>query len=291
MQGEKMDEEIKAEIHRLQRELDKAVQANLRWQTLVLSREELEKNEQKLTEEIHLDNLASHQKQDYDPEAASNLAQRVNQRHELLDEVKRKKQEIDKLLDIIEEHSEEKIQTLREQLIGVILSAYPDQKPFYETLKTSLDSNTAYEKELASSVQACEQLMRPLEAAIEVRQMVKYRGFLSYVFGVNPTASISQYLQATESIAALMIPRFTYNSSRTLGGEPMQKTYTELLAFLTDLRAHCKKQWGFQHIDTTFASSLKTLKVFHNTFQEALDKTANEGKILLKKRDNWIKEH
>lgn len=285
-----MNDEAKRIIQINKEELQRAEKAHQKWLLLSVKRDELELKEQELIEKFQSDNLALHRMAD-DDEQASAMKAKISQQEDLINQIKKKKQELDSLLDSLEELSDDKIKQLREALINDILKESPDQAAFYQSLSLALERTKAFENELRDSQNIFNQLVKLLDAAITVRKSVKKRGIFSYILGVNPNISISQYLHAAESLTVLSLPTIAHRASQTLGGSELQEKYQEIHVFLNEFRHQCKMQWGFRHIDTIFTSALERIKGFQEFFENEIQKQIRERENLQKQVDNWMDAH
>lgn len=285
-----MNDEAKRIIKMNKEELHRAENAHQKWLLLSVKRDELELREQELIEKFQSDNLTLHRMSD-DDDQASALKVKVAQQENLINQIKKKKQELDSLLDSLEELSEEKIKQLRETLIYDILKESPDQAALYDSLSLALERIKAFENELRDSQTIFNQLAKLLEAAIAVRKSIKKRGIFSYILGVNPNISISQYLHAAESLTTLSLPTITHRASHSLGGPQLQEKYQEIAIFLDEFLHQCKMQWGFRHIDTIFTKALERIKDFEEFFENEIRKKIIERENSQKEIDNWLNSH
>lgn len=155
-----------SEIDHLKEELLQAKLQLAKQNTLLLRREELEVEINKLE--------AQHAKQ------------------ALLKELKAKRQQIDHVLDSLEDFSEERVDVLRHLLREKTIELYPERALLYEELN-HLKKKTLFFQELSLHLTT---LLSFLVKARESREKIKRRGILSYIFGENPTVAISTNLEA-----------------------------------------------------------------------------------------------
>lgn len=166
-------------IRQLKKELDHVKKALIKWNSLMMKREELEvKIEQKRLEN------------DMDPE---------------LKLLKKHLRELDTLLDHLEEHSPDKMAQLEEKLIASILLD-PSLRKEYEEIIYSLEQTKQKSKSLDRIYQILAHLHALLKEVLEARQMIRKRGILSYIFGANPNQIISQHLHAIDEQIHLILP-------------------------------------------------------------------------------------
>lgn len=286
-----MDERKNKTIEQMKLRFLEAEHAYLRWQTLVNKRDELEQSEQKLTDQVQADRVLVRQKETYDLTAAMALAEGLKASEELLNLVKIKKRELDAQLDVLEEFSEEKINELRIDLIDQILAEYPHEEKVYRNLKSAIENNKMLVHELEDSCKLCTSLAQLIRGALDVRQIVRRQGLLSYIFGSNPNIRISQYLQAAGRLAAEALPDLKNNASKPSKDESITEVYRGLVFFLEDLGIQIKKRWGFRHLDTIVAAALEKANLFLETFEQFLIKAREVQKGLETELQSWIKAH
>lgn len=261
MQGEKvMPESSNREIDRLRIELIEAKSARSRWISLIDKREILEAKIENLEHEIENQILTLHQRQVTHPDSVKTLFEEVENKKNLLKELKDKRQELDKLLDILEMNTEDFILGLQNHLIDKILEDHPNQKVSLDHITLSLNNSKVKQKAMDSAIQIFERLEEHLRQALETRNDIKRRGIFSYIFGPSPNWVITNQLHAAEALISAALAKMNEVSITAGFSEGLLRDYNESLAFLEELQAHCKKRWGFRHIDSIITIGMKDLQ-------------------------------
>lgn len=246
-----MNEDGKNEIQRLKKELDHAKKALIKWDSLLLKREELESQIDKMHTE-----------------------------HRKPDEIKLFKirlRELDTLLDHLEEHSPEKIENLENQLIARILDLHPELQKEYDEFQQALEQEETKYKNLQTLDKGLNSINELLQGALNARQKIRRKGILSYIFGTNPNQKISQHLHAIHEEIGTLLPWLD-----ELGYDP------DFSDFFIELQRECKERWGFRKIDTFFKQAHESLRNFREKVDEQIKDCELNKKNLRQRREDWI---
>ncbi len=226
-----MSETAKQELNQLKSELQQAELDFKKQDQLLRKREELEIEIEKL-EQSHL----------FVP----------SDKKSFLKEMKSKRQQIDTILDMLDEDNDQKISRLRTLIKEKTLTLYPERLATFVTLSRELDSIKS-EKLLVQEVSLqITSLIAILSKALEARQKIKRLGLFSYIFGENPTITISIHLKNAETQAGLLLSLF---SEQLIDNLPFTQ-------FLNIFQEECRKRWSFKHIDTFVFKAEKQLQQF-----------------------------
>lgn len=264
------------EIEHLRAELHKAESALHRQEPLLIKREELQKHEDELKQQVQ-----------YLLAISSPL---LKQNEELLSQVKHKKSQLDHLLDEFEENSDERVNHLQAQLAEKIVQLQPDKQSLYEELQTGLRQTGQLLEEVMSIEALTAQLIHLLESLLAVRQQIRRQGLWSYIFGSNPTAAITQYLQGTELLVRTGLPKVQKAAQESFGNLELRETYTAFAAFLETLQKECLKRWGFGRLDTVFPSALQELITFKAHFEKEQQALFAKRTALKAQLDAWLRD-
>ena len=243
------------EIERLKVELMQAEVALQKRDPLLQQREELQNQTDILAQQVE--------------QLMRDPSPLLEQKKDLLHQVKKKKTQLDHLLDEMEEMSLENVEDLRKQLAEKVIQLHPEKRERYIELLASLENNASQQTETTYQLTLCNQLIHLLEGMLEVRQQIRRRGILSYIFGTNPTMAITQYKQAAELLTTTALPRVTDNA---------------LTTFLKEFQGHCQQRWSFGRLDTFFTKALEEAKTFQEHFasqQKILSQTNKALKLSL----------
>lgn len=134
-------------------------------------------------------------------------------------ELKKKKMELDHLLDESEEWSENELAELKDKFLKL---TNPDD---YKQLK---------EREFYDHF--CLKLKKIFEEIFEVRKKINGWGLLQYIFGVSPNIQIEGKLIEANKLISAHLPYLN----------------DEKKPFFEKLAKQCISPWGFKHIDTVF---------------------------------------
>lgn len=245
--------------------------AKQKWHQLMRTREQLELNEERLTQEIENEHFSENDREE---------------KNRLLREIKKKKQDLDHLLDNLEEHTEEREALLFQQIIQTILKLHPEEENTYLQLKQDEDMLQASISELSGIIEIGTSLSQLLEFALQERQSIKKMGVFRYIFGNNPNTAISQYLHAAGELSEKA--HTSLKGKETVLG---QEVTQEFLSFLQELRLHCKQRWGFKHLDNICSRSLKRMNAFLTSFHEKLMEMEEENRKLRAKINDFIEKY
>ncbi|MBA3958530.1 MAG: hypothetical protein H0X51_09105 [Parachlamydiaceae bacterium] len=282
-----MEGDLEGEIERLKLEIEKAERAQLKRDSLLGNREELEEEANRIRGEIEEDTLDMYRK----PEELEVLAKHVEEQHDLLEQTLQRKRDIDHLLDSWDNYTLDDRILLEKELIGVILSQHPDQRPTYEHIISTLKLTVEHRQQLLDVSRLCTQLIEALEVMIAARQTVKRRGLLSYLIGPNPNGIISQQMEKIEKFTEMTIFALEKHAQQGLHNKSVQKIQADLVIFLNSLHEHSKKRWGFGKIDTTFAKAFLELTALHAMLAEHICYASEAEDLLDKKLHVWMQTY
>lgn len=286
-----MKEKASPEIQRLKKELHKAETAHAHWHALMPERESLQEIIQQMQNQIEEAKASFYKQSIENQHDISDFEKEVEKQCLLLSRTKKKKQEIDHLLDVLEEGSEEKIQSLRKQLIEAILSHHQDQEPVYAKMEKEQARIALLLSELHETIQICAGLQQMLEIIHITRQSVKKQGVFRYLIGKNPNVLIGQQLQDADQLCEMALPLLEKHHASKSKQESLSALYKEIKSFLLELRKHCKKRWGFKTIDTIFSPALTTASRLHQEANEQLALCAKSQETVDQNIAAWINAH
>lgn len=277
------------EIQRLRNEWLHVEQSLQKWTALSRQREELYDQEKALKDSLQANLIAMHQKQSYEPATAKQFKEIIDSQNKLLDQLKHKKSEIDHLLDVLEDNSPEKAGSLKSQLAEALIHRQPDQMEYYEKIKSAIIQNTVAKDELSHVVHVLDKLAELIEKTLNIRQSIKKRGILTYIFGSNPNVVITQHLQAAHLLTSTVLPIIKKNCLDHSLDDKVRENYTALISFLENFSLKCKERWGFKQIDIFFLPSWQNLKKHKEIFQNHLNKCLLDGQELNTKLNDWLR--
>lgn len=225
-----------------------------KWNTLIIKREELETQ------------IAILAVKD------SNLFKK--EEHEKLKLLKNKLRDLDHTLDHLEEHSIEKINELKKQLISQTLQNQSEKKNEFESLQEAISLNQEKLSHIEIVYGNLKQIDFLFSEMMQTRERIKRLNVLSYIFGGNPNVQISQYLSAI------------YDQIEILN--PFIKEEEELALFLKEVQEECKQRWGFKKIDQYFYNTHQRLKKYLYVGFEEKSKLEEKQQSLEKQEDDWL---
>lgn len=234
----------------LRQKLKLAQNALLKQSNLLLERDALHSKIDELTHELESDFYKEPEEINSKQKQVALLKQQMIGLDHALDE-------IESILQIDEE-------TLKENLAMELLSRHPDEKLFYDNIKSQITTCKIQTSKIERWIQLCQQLIQLLETTQSVRQTIRRRGILSYIFGGNPTVIISQHLQAAELLIAKAEPELVTSE------DTFKPTLREFSLFLKGLRKECGERWGFNKIDTTMGQAVQILNQFRIKYESML---------------------
>lgn len=158
--------------------------------------------------------------------------------------LKNEMRRIDALLDESEDLTEEKLNEMRESFFN----EHEEAKVCWQELKQC--------KCLATEIGKAERIVRTvlevLRIVIKTRSEIKGKGLLRYIFGVSPNMIIERHLLYAGDFIKQNLP----DLGNGLGSD-LEPLFEHVHIQLVELMNHCKKVWGFQHIDTAISNAEK----------------------------------
>lgn len=278
-----MTDDSLSEIARLRKQLYDAEQAHLNWNILLPERESLDRSIQEMIVQIEEATKAWRQKKAHNPELAQNLSKEIELHQQFLVKAKKKKQELDHLLDILEDSTEEKIDIIRRQLVDAILKADPQQQSIYEHLEAERSQLATLFAQLSSISEVCIHLAEILAIIHDTRQKVRRQWIFGYLFGKNPHVVIAQQLHAAELLCETALT--TLEQQKEI---PLHELHRDLKGFLKELHKHCKQRWGFKTLDTTFSKALHTLIGLNQTIAHHIGHITKAQQNADQKFASWL---
>lgn len=251
---------------------EKLFQAELlfkRHATLLKQRDELDSTITKLESEHARQHL----------ESAEKMKRQLN-------ECKKKRRDIDLLLDESEDLNESEIEIMREALLNLSFQSDPIQGQEQEKKWISLKILRRQEKDLVKVKEVCEKIRTILDTTIRTRQGLRGRGILSYIFGVSPNAIIAQQFLNGQRIAAASLPFLSHLSDEP--GNPSKELFQKIFLLINSLEKQFKAPWGFHHIDHVFTDALGKLKIYMDCLQTDSDLYENRIQTLEIEMHRWL---
>lgn len=191
-----------------------------------------------------------------------------------LAQLKKHLRELDAILDQLEDHSQEKVQSIRQQFIEKVLETYPERRQTYETLQQELTQVEQEKDELKLIYHHFNAIQSLLKAILEIRQKIRRWWILSYIFGANPNQIISQHLKTISQQIDLLMPHLN------------KLTYLAFKESLIELQIECHKHWGFRKMDTYFVTATERIANDLNKLGEGIKVTEDIESAI----ENKIKE-
>lgn len=223
--------------------------ANSQWQLLLNQREELQDAIDRLNEELYDFRLKN---------------QEAEKKEELIAACKEKKKAIDALLDELEENSEG--DHLLETIIKAILAEHPEEAGTYETLDSALHCALKMEREGLSMQQILNQVVVDLDKIAAIRERIKQKGVISYIFGPNPNGMIALHLLSLKHALDESLPQVEALAAKTGGGDDLRLVYAEIISWFGELRAQCEEHWSFKKLDAFIAKGSRKWSEFDRYF-------------------------
>ena len=281
----------RSSIFHLRQELETVEATHINKNNISKQRDELDKHITLLENEIHDELLRLHQNKKKNNQEENNPLNEIDKQKNLLKNLKKKRQDIDHALDLIEENVADQIVTLREQLINAIIEHHPDRGIEYSELTEKIRSLRKKHKETTQLRTGLGRLEEQLEGMLSIRQASRRRGLLQYVFGRSPNSTISKYLVASEALAQeLQKVVQAALKQDSLDEKELRPLYQELLSQLIQIEKTCEGDWGFKLIDQDVNRDHQELK----HLLEKLDQYIKTTQALLDSLENnveqWIQE-
>jgi len=261
-----MDVHAKKELMAIKKELDTCRHALDKWNSLIQKREELEFQIEKIKNSFKLEEN-----------------KKLLESPSFLD-LKKHLKELDHLLDYLEDYSHDRCEQLENMLIIKILSIDPDERTTYERIENSLmdiENKILTYKGIYEMIDIIDNLFQQI---FNARQQVRRRGILSYIFGVNPNATISLHLHAIQKQIDYILPLIRESSSTS--SVPFENE--DLYSFFIKLQNECNNRWGFTKIDHYFVNAHGHLKQFSRKMKEQLQKHRSEKVEMIEHKEKWI---
>ncbi|CUI16400.1 conserved hypothetical protein [Candidatus Protochlamydia naegleriophila] len=272
-----------ADIIRLRLELKKAEQLYQSHAHLASQREECEKMIGRLQEEVEIDPYHLPE-QDSLPEPHKQPL-----RQQQLQELKRKKQEIDLLLDESEDLSEEELRLKQQALLTCIWTVYPSYQQEWENRWKDYQISLTLEEQFLDLKQFTKDLSNHLHYAIQHRQTIKGIGILNYILGTSPNLVIEKQLLTCHQAIQRFLPRLQTLSQQTAGMHH-QIVLKDFLPFLEQLKKQCQTPWSFKHLDTVFTDAHKQLVHFHQIIEQDLSQLQRRSNELKQQLNDWLQQ-
>ena len=185
--------------------------------------------------------------------------------------------EIDHTLDELEEWTDEKVLSVKEELISLILRLHPKQQTTYNNLSSRL----IYAQKLHYHIEKVQghlrQILEAINAMVTKRQEVKRRGVLSYVLGSNPNVVIGRCLQ-----------EICNGAESCLSCEPKSEALREELA---KVATSCQQRWGFKTIDKIFIPMQERFLDYIGEQDDELTNLNEEILDLERQIKSWIEQY
>lgn len=256
-----MDPDLKKKILESKDKFDHIQTALHKWKSLIQKREELEYQIEKTREA-------------WDKKKQNDLSLQTQ-----LSFLKTHLRELDNLLDNLEEYTPEKLQEVENEWIANVLTLYPDQQSAYLYMIHAIENSETSVKNLQEIHQLVMNIELLLEETLHMRQRVRKKGILSYIFGVNPNQTISLNLHTVASQIEVLRPLLKNQTGRE-----------DTWLFFSQLQKECKNRWGFRKLDDFFLKSSKKIKEFSKEIGEEIKQKLLEHENLLQKKKEWLRE-
>jgi hypothetical protein len=197
---------------------------------------------------------------------------------ELLHFLKRKKQEVDHLLDDFDDYSDRSIEEMKEELWEQLLSLLSSENPAHAWV-SEIKNQRLLEERFSQTLFYFHQISTLLEEAIRTRHQIRGFGLLKYIFGTSPNVVISHFLQechrSLQSLSTL-ITSYKAHPCPSYINEHLE----EIEQFLIRLNKQCQSQWGFHHIDTYFSKAKEQLLFYGKEIEQDLESAKAKRAIL-----------
>lgn len=253
-------------LSHLRYELQKAEAALINSIDLFKKREELEIFEIELQKKINEEN------------AKQFPSKHVNEADEKsLKLLKKKKQEIDRSLDSIGEDIHEQIEAQRAELLTAIFQSYPDQKLYYTKMLDDLETVDQDLQKLSAANILCANLETSLLQIVTIRQEIRRKGILSYIFGTNPNVAITQHLKFIELEIKETMPSFEQHEA-----------FKELTSYLISLHEQSKTRWGFRKIDAMVENALKENRKNQEILKDQESRKQIQKQRIITSIESWL---
>lgn len=217
---------------------------------LIIKREELEDQlakleceKERLLRRLHLEKEASQAFQSY--------SQSLKTTQNFIIAIKQKKKELDAWLDANEELTEAEFKHLQHEWIDRLISLMAEE---YQLIRRSqmnrLQELTYLENQLNRLVIIGQELDKLLQSVMSIRQSIKGRGILNYIFGISPNARIAQAFAEGQKIIQKTLPLLQIDGVNCPDLQ-VKALIQRFHVFLEDLHLHLKASWSFTYIDQT----------------------------------------
>ena len=271
-------------------ELENAEQALKNRQLLIHKRESLEKAIVNLQEEIEEDFHQFHNKGKTEGEAYPLFQNTLCEKQKHLRQLKQAEGKLDELLDQTEDMTHESLEQQRNQLIFAIWQLYPSQRKEQEAKWKEINHLRILDIELHGVEELHHRLFEHLSRAIQVRQSIKGRGILNYIFGTSPNMIIEQQLLGAHTLIVNTLPLLQKMIHESREKTPLHLLSQEIYAWLERLKTSCHSPWSFRHIDTIFSEAHGSVQKFLNQLKIEHDKLLQRIDVIKKEMEGWVQQ-
>ncbi|MCB1136219.1 MAG: hypothetical protein KDK78_08130 [Chlamydiia bacterium] len=264
-------------VRQLHKQLARVEQALVEREKLEHQRQEIETKYEALKEELHEGIRRLHSFKDPHSTERKELAEKTERLQLQVSELSGIKGDIDHQLDNLEEDFEALQQQLRGHLVAEIIELHPNARPSWEAIQQSMKEIGEGHAHIRKGIDALQEVLTPMQTAMEARRTQRRRGLMNIIFGRNPTVVIAGYLdkahQAAKSGYALNFEQRpahlrTHHSAVNLSG---------LHEIFFKITQACEARDALKTLDTVFASLTKETEAMYETLQ--LDLAMVEGEL------------
>ncbi len=236
-------------------------------QQWIHKREEIERAIIHIQNEMKQDFYHQLQKGELQKETLLHFEKIQEERHRHFGQLKQERIRVDELLDQIDDLTEESVELQRTQLLHSLWQLYPAKREQQEIQWEEWNHLQILELELRGIEQILENLYEHLNKATQVRQSIKGKGLLNYIFGLSPNLAIDRQLREICTLILTALP-FIDNVLCQRSPPTLQLFLQDLSTWLEQLKEACHKSWSFRHLDSLFGETNSKLKLFFERFKQ-----------------------
>lgn len=210
------------------------------------------------------------------------------ERKQLL-EWKRALIQIDRILDLSEDSTEDILHQQRFKLLQSLWEIFPQKKEEQEKNWKEWNHLKIIELELLGIDKLIESILEHLEIALKARQSIRGKGILNYIFGMSPNFIIERQLIEIQSL----IKNSQHLFEKMLGQQTehfLQSFLQKFVSWLEELKKSCSQSWSFRHIDTLYFETKSPLLQFRNQLETLREELQKKNLELEEEIHHWIND-
>lgn len=266
-------------LKKFKEELTIARKAALLTKSLIEKRDKLDDQLTIIISQLEQDIFEHHRQET----SSLDLTHQLTSKKAFVNELKKRKQEIDEKLDEYEGFSADVSEKLRGAVISAILECHPSEEETHKKMTESLKNNAVNQEKIRTLLASLTNVAHHLNSIIQERASVKRRSLFSFLFGRNPRVTISASFQAAEKAAQTSLAIIEHQ-----GGTNGNTLYSDISTTLKAFLATAKKRWGFKSIDSVIHPLYAHFNDLVDSLRNILQRYQEEYAALEQEIEDWI---